>query len=142
MKIELYEEYPSIKLKDINKIEKELNIEFPEEYIQFMLTQNGGDPKINQFTLPDKTNTSNVNYFYPIGEMQGNLKKKNDVFDGYIPKELITIGCDSGGNQILLRIKDENIGEISFWYHDVDPEEEDPMHLLANSLKEFLAMLK
>ncbi|MEG0614097.1 MAG: SMI1/KNR4 family protein [Erysipelotrichaceae bacterium] len=142
MKIELYEENEAIKIEKIKQLENEMQINLPLEYIDFMLEQNGGYPKISEFDLPDGSNSSIVNYFYPIGKIKGNLKDKNDIFDGEITDDFITIGCDSAGNQILLRIRGEYCGELYFWDHDVDPEEENNMHFLAKSLYEFLKMLK
>jgi len=142
MKIALYEKNEPINIDDIKALENKMQIKFPQEYIAFMLEQNGGSPKKCEFDLPDDSNSSVVNYFYPMGDMDGNLEKKHFIFDGEIPENFITIGCDSGGNQILLRIKCENIGELYFWDHDVDPEEGNNMHFLAISLSEFLKILK
>lgn len=74
--------------------------------------------------------------------MDGNLESKNFIFDGEIPEGFITIACDPGGNQILLKVVDKNVGEIYFWDHDVDSDEENNMHFITNSLNEFLKMLR
>lgn len=143
MKIELVGTIsPKITLSDIEVTEKEINVKFPKEYITFMLSQNGGYPKKSKFSLPDKSNSTVISHFYSIGDMKSNLKKVNWMLEGVIPLDYISIGNDPGGNEILLRVKGENIGEIYFWDHDVNPEEEDPMHFLAKSLNDFLKMLE
>lgn len=140
MKISLYEGNSAINIEEIEKVESELNISFPLEYREFLLNQNGGYPNLTVFSLPDGTDTSAISEFYPIGNMKTNLLKCNKYFN--YDKNFITIADDQGGNQILLRVKGDNIGEIHFFYHDVDPEEENPMHFLANSLNDFLKNLK
>jgi len=140
MKIELYEENQAICMEDIKDFEDKMHISLPKDYIAFMLCQNGGNPKVCEFELPDKSNWSVVNEFYPIGSMENNLYKMNyleDYSDGFI-----AIGDDSCGNEILLKVNGENIGEIYFYDHDVDPEEENNMHYLAKSLTDFLKLLK
>lgn len=142
MKIEVYETDEKVCLDEIKIVEKEMGILFPKEYIEFLLDQNGGNPKKSEFQLPDGTNTSVVNVFYPIGKMEENLQRENMILDGEIPEGYISIGDDSVGNEILLKIKGENIGELYFWDHDVDSEEENNMHFLANNLNAFLNILK
>jgi hypothetical protein len=142
MKIEVYEAYPHIDANTLVSFENELSIKLPNDYKEFMLCQNGGVPKICDFDLPSGLDSSVVNYFYPFGDMRGNIRKKNYIFDGELPSGFITIGCDSGGNQILIGVTGQKKGRVYFWYHDVNPEEENPMHFLANTFTEFLEMLK
>lgn len=141
MKIEMQgTEYPNLTEEQISDVEKKIGVSFPLEYKNFLLDQNGGYPKVCEFDLPDGSNSSTVNHFYSIGEMPSNLYKRNRFLED--DADFMTIGDDSAGNQILLRVKGENIGELYFLDHDVDAEEENSMHFLAEDLNEFLKMLK
>lgn len=130
--------FPKVGREQIVKVQKEIDVEFPKEYFDFLVDQNGGYPVKCEFELPDKTDKSIVNMFYPIGEMKTNLKRRNRL---RLHPDFIAIGNDSGGNQILLGVSGDEIGRVYFWEHDVDPEEENPMHFLANSFNDFLKML-
>lgn len=141
MKIEMQgTKHPNLTEEEIVNVEKKLGVLFPLEYKDFLLSQNGGYPKACEFDLPDGSNASIVNHFYSIGEMSSNLYKRNRFLED--SAEFINIGDDSGGNQILLRVRGENAGELYFLDHDIDPEEENNMHFLAKNLNEFLKMLK
>jgi len=140
MRVEMYETEKQVSVSEIEKAIKKMGVKVSQEYMDFMTDQNGGNPKVCNFTLPDGTDSSVVNVFYPIGDMEGNLERKNFIFDGEIPEGFITVGNDSGGNQILLGVNDKVWGQIYFWDHEADSDES--MHFLANSLNEFLNMLE
>lgn len=141
MKIEMQgTKYQDLTEEEIRDVEKKLGIFFPLEYRDFLLSQNGGYPKVCEFDLPDGSNASIVNHFYSIGEMTSNLYKRNRFLED--SAEFINIGDDSGGNQILLRVRGENVGELYFFDHDVDSEEGNNMHFLAKNLLDFFKMLK
>lgn len=131
----------AIETEDIKKIETQLGVSFPEDYVAFLLNQNGGYPEMNGFALSDGSNESVVNHFYSIGEMSSNLLKVNRMLIGEIPEGFISIGDDPEGNEILLGVSNSNSGQIFFWNHDVDPEEENPLHFLSKNLSEFLSIL-
>lgn len=132
--------YPNLTEEEISDVEKKLGILFPLEYKDFLLSQNGGYPKVCEFDLPDGSNASIVNHFYSIGEMPSNLYKRNRFLED--SAEFIKVGDDSGGNQILLRVRGENVGELYFLDHDINPEVENNIHFLAEGFYKFLKMLK
>lgn len=141
MKIEMQgTKYRNLTEEEISDVEKKLGILFPLEYKEFLLSQNGGYPKECEFDLPDSSNGSIVNHFYSIGEMPSNLYKRNRFLEDNA--EFITVGDDSAGNQILLRVRGVNIGEMYFLDHDINPEVENNTCFLAKGFYEFLKMLK
>lgn len=80
-----------------------------------------------------------MNNFYSIGDMPSNLYKRNRFHD--FTKSFISIGDDSAGNQILLKVGGENIGGLYFWEHEEVQDIENNLQFLAGSLAEFIEML-
>lgn len=97
--------------------------------------------KIEMYETEEKSNESVVNEFYPIGDMDGNLEETNQILDGYIPGGFISIADDSGCNEILLGIDENYWGKVYFWDHDIDPEVENNINFLSETLTDFLSAL-
>lgn len=120
----------------------------PDDYRQFLKSENGGRPEPNsfRFKLRDgREEDGAVHYFYALHEGQiGSLESKFEIFRERIPPDYLAIATDSFGNQILLRIAARNPGKIYFWDHE--KEEDVPtlrnMSSIANSFTEFVGSLE
>lgn len=136
--------------KDIYKIEKKMNLEFPVEYKKFLLRNNGGMPEdevefrfaeYNPMTQEKREQGSDIHYFYSIEEITNIYQ--NLVCEELIHKNYIPIACDSFGNEILLGSNKDSIGVFfanhemlnsndSFWY----------ISKIADTFDDFMNMLR
>jgi hypothetical protein len=160
--IEIIKSKNSTNLFEIKKFEKKLNIELPKDYIEWLLQYNGGRPEKDGCDVIEMISEVSdgflVNWFYGL-KYDPTYNESYELYDSYesffdrMPKELIPIACDPGGNQICLGVvKGEHYGKVYFWDHEeeaqnfVVPEEiETPwwenVYLVANSFEEFINKL-
>ncbi|MFE4243479.1 SMI1/KNR4 family protein [Peribacillus butanolivorans] len=130
-------ENPKISLQDIKQFEQEYDVTLSKQYVDFLLEYNGGYPQESSFKISDDEGESLVNKFYGIGDMKSNLGKVFEVLEGEIPEDFVSIANDPGGNEILLGVSEEYQGKVYFWIHDIEPEDEINMYILADSFAEF-----
>lgn len=150
----LYDEGIKLSEEDIISYEKELNIKFPEKYVEFLLESNGGTPEEDLvFDFMDSASNKKIStdirefyVFYKNDEssyddiIKVNIIMKND---NLIPDDIWIFADDSAGNPICMKIEGEDIGSVFFCDHEL--EDVDNGYLLmskiANSFNEFLEML-
>ncbi|WP_046214887.1 SMI1/KNR4 family protein [Paenibacillus wulumuqiensis] len=131
-------ENEKITIDDIHKFEAEYFLKLPEQYVDFLLKHNGGYPEKSTFKISNEEGESVVNKFYGIGNMKGNLGKVFEVLDGELPRGFISIANDPGGNEICIGISERYFGEVYFWIHNIESEEEmDNMFFLKSSFNDF-----
>ncbi|WP_449601286.1 SMI1/KNR4 family protein [Paenibacillus sp. Marseille-Q9583] len=129
-----------ITVQEIEGFERTHNIKLPESYKEFLITFNGGHPEPNLFNISD-VGESVVNVFYglKISKSYDELLNAYESLEGSIPEGFLSIGDDSGGNQICLGISGEYYGKLYFWFHDIeDNDEVDNMVFLSNEFDEFI----
>lgn len=114
---------------EIDDVETELGLRFPDDYRRFLLGQDGARPESNIFTVSEALE-SGVNQFIPMNE----IRKERDYLDNLAPVE-IPIAWAEGGNYVCLNMSGK--GSIFFWDH----EEPDTKHRLADNFAEFFEML-
>ncbi|AIQ19736.1 SMI1 / KNR4 family protein [Paenibacillus sp. FSL H7-0357] len=132
----------TITINEIREFEGKYVLKLPEQYIDFLLNNNGGYPKASTFKISDEAGESVVNKFYGIGDMKGNLAKVFEILDGELPEGFISIASDPGGNEICIGISEKYFGKIYFWMHDMESDEEmENMTFLKNSFNDFFDKL-
>ncbi|MDY6994535.1 MAG: SMI1/KNR4 family protein [Pseudomonadota bacterium] len=149
MNIRMTESEKKLTPHEIEKAEKTLNLQLPEEYKRFLLLYNGGHPEPGKFKYicDDHQNRSLVAWFLAIYEGKAeNFSTFYKTYKGRIPEDTIAIARDPGGNLILLGIEAENRGKLFFWLQDFEVEEgEIPDYsnvcLIADSFDEFFNSL-
>lgn len=130
--VTIHESRPPITDADLQAVEQQLNIKFPDDYRRFLLAHNGGrpEPDVFEILLEDETpiNSSMMHWFYSIdpSDYYNNILKMAEVFADRMPPEFIPIGCDQGGNQICLVVVGEDKGMIFFWDHEQEMDEGEP----------------
>ncbi|MBZ0320168.1 MAG: SMI1/KNR4 family protein [Anaerolineae bacterium] len=129
--VTIHESRPPITDADIQAVEQQLNIKFPDDYRRFLLAHNGGRPKLGVFLIPDDpipNQSSILNWFYCIDPTDYNydILRNAEIFKDRMPPEFIPIGEDPGGNQICLVISGEDKGMIFFWDHEQEMDEGEP----------------
>jgi cell wall assembly regulator SMI1 len=138
-------------IKEIKEFEQKIEANLPDDYIQFLLKYNGVRFKQDSYDgmLKPYSNIDGgaVRWFYTLADSYNyNLLKTCYMYFNRIPKQLIPIAEDGGGNQICLAVRGENYGKVYFWDHDWESDEgEEPtysnVYLIANNFSEFLNKL-
>ena len=140
-------------MEDITNLEKTLKLTFPDDYRSFLLKNNGGEPDrtLYKFNENGRESEDIIHFFigivpdkdYSDLEYQANYFHSQDR----IPKRLIPIACDPGGNLILMGVKGPQRNKVYFWDHETEYEEGQiagyrNVYLIANTFTEFLEMLE
>ena len=126
----------------LDDFEGQARIRLPDTYRRWLLQNNGGrpDPKRIEFIENGIPTASDVHWIYGLGKPDwADLSDAFITFKARIPKGLIPVARDSGGNQYLI---ESPSGRILFWNHEVEDLEVSKMPVCANSFEEFLANLK
>jgi hypothetical protein len=127
-------------------LEAELGFRLPDDYREFLLQYNGGQPEATVFRWGSGSYMgSSVRYFYSVTEdFTFSLAYHYKIYAlaGRIPKWTLPISPDAGGNLILLALGEAHPGKVFFWDHDIeglvaDPASPEHLTLLADSFSEF-----
>jgi len=133
----------------IARVERELGIELPAEYRDFLGRQNGGEPEPNFYNRQ-----VGVRYFYSAGptddEYVDDLEeaarrfwsdRMTDPPEDPMDRSLLPIGEDAGNNLICLRISGDERGAVYFRDHDI-PESPEAYTRLTDTFSEFFEALR
>jgi len=130
----------------IARLEGELGLTLPAEYVEFLLDQNGGLPHDNIFAVGDG-NKSGVRFFgVETGHDYDDLGKTARTFRARLPSGFLPIGDDPGRNLIAIAASGPDAGSIWFWDHELEADEDeeptrDNMVRMTATLSEFIAGL-
>lgn len=152
--MKLYDSGEKLRREEIEKFENELNIILPNDYIDFILKNNGGTPEEDivfdyvDFITSKELGTDIREFFIFYKEREGtydDIVKVNNILHetGQLDKSYFVFADDSGGNIICMSIEGDHYGQIYFG----DQELEDPetghivLSKVANSFIEFIQIL-
>jgi SMI1 / KNR4 family (SUKH-1) len=122
--------------EQIAAFEKIEGVALPADYRAFLKTYNGGRPMPDAFRFGDKPG-SLLDTFFELGEGEGetnDLQTKCRQFHRRIPHTMMPIGCDAGGNFVLLGVYGEHYGRVYF----LDYMNPRPIFEIAPSFEAFL----
>jgi hypothetical protein len=99
-------------------------------------------PRTFSFNTAKGETGSAVHFFFALGtnSKSYSIEKKIDVFEDRCPKGLLAIACDPFGNLILLDIGAKKVGNIYFWDHELESEDDptwENISFVATSFEEF-----
>ncbi|MCX7113860.1 MAG: SMI1/KNR4 family protein [Proteobacteria bacterium] len=134
---------------DLIELENQINIKIPEQYRNFLLSNNGGKPKINRFSTQDKKVESMIAKFLPLANIEeDNLLEEIEGITqaDLIPQNLIPIATDPADNRLVLSVAGSDMGKIYYWSWDEEPRRKyrpsyKYMRLVADSFDDLLALL-
>ncbi len=147
--LEIYESYPLINEQNLNEVERQLGIELPDDYRNFLLSHNGGSPKLNIFPIAGDIigNRGMLNRFLCIQEGDDDdMRVYVQTYQDRVPLNLLPIAYDPGGNLICLSVDGLDKGKVYFWTHEEECEEgESPsynnIYFVANSFNDLINSL-
>jgi hypothetical protein len=128
---EIRDSLPAPTAADIQRVEGELGVRFPQEYVEFISRNNGGCAADNDFDIPPD-NCSDVHDIIPLNK----LVYERGLLSAHTGLELVPIIFDSFGNSVCMSMSGHDRGSIYFCDHEsLTPET--PVQL-APSLNAFL----
>jgi cell wall assembly regulator SMI1 len=144
-----------LNLTQIEEAEKFIGLNFPNEYKEHLLQNNGGQcaPNIFKFNENGRWTESCVDWFLAIHDGEyDNLKeyvRTYKVDEKRLPIHILPIAHDPGGNLICISCGKQDEGQIYFWNHEQEVDynlSEDTdytnLYFVAKSFNEFIAGLK
>lgn len=144
-----------LNIKDIEEIEKFIDLKLPNEYKEHLLLNNGGrcEPNIFDFNEKGKITSSNIDWFLAIynGEYD-NLKDYLKIYKidkKRLPTHIFPFALDAGGNLICISCGSNDFGSIYFWdheneidYHFSKNDDYSNLFFIAGTFKKFIEMLR
>jgi ankyrin repeat protein len=107
------------------KVEKQFGIRLPKEYRAFMLANNGGEPEPSGVCRKrSKAPSLSCSYFFSI-DAERSYEDWVSAYEGMknsvevvLPKRIVPIGDDSGGNVFCISVSGKDEGKIYWWFHE------------------------
>lgn len=110
---------------DITRWERATGITLPDGYRRFMLAFNGGRvyPRLFQHNIPlDRYPSADpvtmVDPLYPWAQAESHWR--GEVYGRGTPPDMLFVGCDPGGLEILLSLRPADLGQIFCWPHSTN----------------------
>ena len=123
MRIKQSNRFGKLSPRNLREFERKHSLCLPEDYCQFLLKHNGGDPHpmdTVDFEIEGKTTSSDIQFIYGIhdGEYWARIEWHLESLEGRIVEEGLPIAGDSAGNEYVLILRGEREGQIYFWDHE------------------------
>lgn len=148
--LELIERQSDISIEEMKQAELKLGFSLPDNYKEFLFKYNGGHPikdgcpMLESFTKNEYNYSTDIAWFFSVYDGEyNNLVKEYLAMRKRIPSELLTIACNSGGDNICLSISGANKGRVYFWFHENENPElnnawYENIFLVANTFEDFI----
>ena len=113
-----------IEAERLHAYERQLGVELPQDYRDFLLEKNGGYPEPGALAIPGTSDVTQVSRFLALdGELWDDLEVYRDRYEGRVPPGWLPIGYDGFGNLLLLGMIAANRGFIAFWNHELESDD-------------------
>lgn len=131
---------------ELRDVEAKVRGYLPEDYVQFLLRENGGRPEPSVFGFQEHGEPSDSSVAWLFGlcdDPDYSLEANLEEYEGRIPGGLCPIACDPFGNLLLLCLKEDDYGAIWFWNHELEeaPPPTSNMSRVSDSFSRFIAEL-
>jgi len=113
--------------QEIELLEQRIKRQLPDDYRQFLVSENGGRPAPTAFEGPEGDG-SVIHFFFTLDASSPYYRMHNelDMLHDRIPSDLLPIASDDFGNIILLDLGAKSVGAIYFWDHENENMDGDP----------------
>lgn len=133
----------------LEKLESKVSASLPTEYRQFLLRVDGGRPnkRLYPFVLRGRPSVGGVRQFFCLHDDKNwNIFDEIEQYRDRVPKSLLPIACDDGGNLTCIGISARERGKVFFWDHDWEAERGDEpwfenIWFVADNFDTFLEIL-
>lgn len=119
----------------------------PGDYINFLMTFNGGRPSPNLIKLEDTIFVVN-DLLATVGDekIYNSIENYCDVYKNRTPLKTVPIGTNPGGDLFLIDLNIETFGKIYYWSHDEESDDDGSYFFenitpLFNNFDEFINSL-
>jgi cell wall assembly regulator SMI1 len=135
----------------IEKTEKELQFQFPNDYKAFLLELNGGRRPLKNILRYEGVDgiisETAIDSFFGVDCVENYSLKNMYTFytsASRIPPSALPIASDIAGNLLCMDFKGNHSGRIYFWDHELecDLNGYDNLSLVANSFSTLLTQIK
>lgn len=134
-------ENESVETTSISKVEDIFGIEFPRDYVECIIKNNGGYPKPNRFNLNGNEEVFNNFLSFDEEDSSNIINAYNDVKDRLIEK-VIPFAEDPFGNLLCFDYRNSEQPIIVFWEHEkAFNNKENAISFICNTFSELLNML-
>jgi len=146
---------PPAPIKELAAFEEAIGHSLPDDYRRFLISCNGGYlGGALWFKGPTPEGKGADVGIHHIGgfreESYFSLEEHRDCYEGRIPKALLWVMDDPFGNAICLGLSGPHRGQVYFWDHENEPEDDwdgeiltaGNLQLIANSFTEFVSGLQ
>ena len=145
MQFEFWNRNPPASLNDVKRVELRVGATIPEAYRNFILNENGGEPKCVEYPIPDLGTSSDVNTFFAFGDgAEIEMAIEELTQSGESVHQIVPVGCDGYGNLILLDLRNGR-EEVLYWdrLRDFSQSNENyDCYVIAYSFARFLTILQ
>ena len=140
---------PPVTLDAIRNFEQSRNLTLSAEYVDFLLATNGGSPASTAFPIRGlgPSGIGIIQSFSGIGVLHPTeeLSYSFDLYAGAIPKDVLLIAGNGGGDYICLDYRTGST-RVAFWdkghFWGTGEWRESDLYHVANSFGEFLESLR
>ncbi|WP_321383465.1 SMI1/KNR4 family protein [uncultured Enterococcus sp.] len=128
--------------QEINYVENQLEVKFPQDYIDVVSKHNGGFPEPDNFTVGTREEMMN-NLINLKADADYNIFQMIDAVSDRLVSGLIPFGRDAGGNLICFDYRTNEVPTVVFWDHEIagGGELERAITFVCDNFTEFLNML-
>lgn len=144
--------YKGFKKEKLVSFCDKIDHKLPRDYVDFLQLHNGGlvENCIGIYSNGLKRKTFMISSMFGLNvNVDDDLSTQLDVYRGRIPNNCIPVGRDAGGNLICLDLSKDGYGQVYFWNHEEEFEEEDAgtmttahLYHIAPSFDEYLNMIE
>jgi hypothetical protein len=126
--------------KEVEEIERDLQIAFPAAFREFLLSTNVAEPEANFFAVGKKERHGGLRVLFGLSsDPARDLRSQWRKHKARLPVHRLPIGDAEGGNLVCLNTK---TGAIEFWDHELAHGRMHGLEMVASSFQEFLSALR
>lgn len=142
MTLEISDAGRQLPRSELAAVEQEIGALLPEQYVRFVLANNGGVPSPNVVDVDNLPGSpTDVQEFFGFGldaETSNATWYLGEVPER-IPSGLFPVACDSGGNLFCLVLSGDDAGQVVYLDLGVEPSAQ---YLVSNDFDGFLARIR
>jgi hypothetical protein len=146
MSFEITDVGPLLAEKQIDRIERELDVKLPEEYRSFLLRNNGGKPRPNFFAIQGHKTLlmGRVDALFGIGRpaKESNVDWNYKNLIGQLPNYHFPIGTTTEEDMVTLSLGKLDAGRIYYWIRaEYNVSGDNEAYFIAGNFSKFLESL-